>query len=80
MTINESQHRNACYTPRMSAAERHAKVGFGCVWPVLTPECEAWCNENTPGYEVRNNPAANFIIDVAFKNERDRVLFKVFWL
>lgn len=80
VVINESQHGHLCYTPKMTYEERHAKVGFGCLWPVLTDEVKAWCDHNTPGFTVENNRAANFIIDVVFKSERDAVLFKTFWL
>lgn len=48
-------------------------------WPTLTPECKAWCDENIPGYTVRKNMAANFLIDIVFKSERAAALFKLFW-
>ena len=80
LRVCDHLHPEICRTPRLTQSERHLMYGMGCVWPVLTPECFAWCNENIPGYGVRNNPSANFIIDIVFKSERDATLFKMFWL
>ncbi len=79
LTINEIAHGHLCKTPRLSWEERHKKVGFGVLYPELTPDVKSWCDYNVPGYQVRNNPAANFLIDLVFKSERDAALFKLFW-
>lgn len=79
LTINDFDHREACRTIPLTPKEQ--SVAFRPIrWPTLTPECKAWCDENIPGYVVRNNKAANCLIDIAFKSERDRVLFRMFWL
>ena len=79
LTVNDIHNRNVCKTIPLTASERH-QAFRPTRWPSLTPECKSWCDYNTPGYKVRNNPAANFLIDIVFKNDSDAALFKVFWL
>jgi hypothetical protein len=54
--------------------------GHDVSFPQLSADAEAWAMANTPGYVVSKSRAANFLIDVTFANERDAVLFKMFWL
>ena len=78
MTVNDVHQRHICITPHLTAKER--AVAFRPIlWPSLTPECKAWCDTNIPGYTVRKNMVANFLIDIVFKSERDATLFKLFW-
>lgn len=49
--------------------------------PRLTEEAKAWADHNTPGYEaIIGARGTTFLIEMIFKNDRDAVLFKLFWL
>lgn len=55
---------------------------YGMPYDKLTISDEAaqWAKEANIAYRVEQHKAANFLIEIFFENERDAVLFKLFWL
>lgn len=49
------------------------------IWPVLTDDVREWMDFHIPGATVHKSSASNFMLEIWFETDEDRLLFKLTW-